>query len=494
MATDDCTSLTDAVLEKYLIPSEFAGVVGVGLKRAQAVLKSAYEQGTWYRGIPLLVRRENGSYQCAYSSIKQLLPTDEEAESQLLVGGNVLQFPVGRSAISRDDYISATLTYPFIDYISVYQYFPAAKKIYGGYLEIFDEAGQFEFRTYKPSKLEGSYLTSLRVRSDGHRVELGRNVGAFGRRDNIFNYGLKDTLQIVNNLTDQLELPRFESGEEMEKSYRKQLSGYFCEKFPKRKEVILRQLATFADNVVVESDRWGNLNLAYVRRYWTGARITRLDLTYNYSLGSYETLLKYLRIQEFLRIQRNSVTWGSGLDDGYSLPTKYVTPKIYNKAVELEVHKKSDPQTIQWCRDVGLLRHEITCHSRFLRQNGLYFLGDLMKKEHKLAQIYEKNARKMLTPCTLPSAGNSYLGLSKVEFATFRDWKDGVDVSRSLNDRTFRRHRKAILEKSGFDIKLMAPLGVLDDMKQIVVHIEPLSQVPDWYELLKPKKVEVSKK
>jgi hypothetical protein len=93
----------------------------------------------------------------------------------------------------------------------------------------------------------------------------------------------------------------------------------------------------------------------------------------------------------------------------------------------------------------------------------------------------------MLTPCAVPKVENGNLGLTKVEFFTFSQWKQGVDVEKTLEPRTFRRHRKAIMEKTGFDIRLMAPLGVLDDMNVAVITIKPLEEVPSWYSLPKPK-------
>lgn len=80
-------------------------------------------------------------------------------------------------------------------------------------------------------------VIDVEVRCDGHQVEFSGNISRYGRQDNLFGFTFADSIERINELLKSLGLPPFTAG----------------------------KLYKFADS------GWT----------WTGARVSRIDITCN---------------------------------------------------------------------------------------------------------------------------------------------------------------------------------------------------------------------
>jgi len=93
--------------------------------------------------------------------------------------------------------------------------------------------------------VRGSYETAIFLRCDGETVWFDGNVSRFGRPDNVFGFTFREALIKVNRILLENHLPPFSEGQRFITNLR------------------------------------GN-----PRSEWTGATITRVDITQNFSAGS----------------------------------------------------------------------------------------------------------------------------------------------------------------------------------------------------------------
>lgn len=221
--------------------------------------------------------------------------------------------------------------------------------INGGQVISIDADGEIVYMVDKRSGIEGSFDTRCDIRSDGSVVEFSGNISRYGRRDNLFGYDWPETIRRINALLNLHSCPPFTSG----------------------------KLFRFADH------GWT----------WTGARVSRIDVTCNHACFSAEgmdVVLKALaghhqgRQKGVLSIDGTTVAYGEG--------SKYVYGKVYAKYTELLAHRRRksgahvDEEVIDFCRDKGVLREEFTLKSRFLTQRQFCYLG----------QITHTNIRKLV--------------------------------------------------------------------------------------------------
>jgi hypothetical protein len=221
------------------------------------------------------------------------------------------------------------------------------------------------FRYSVPSVLvKGSHSTAVRVRSDGSNVTLSGNPGRYDRPDNVFNYGIEETVKKASGIVAGYSLPAFSAGE--------------C----------------LAKTSVNERDR--DLGLWYE---WTGAVIRELHATVNYSAGNEALAKEYMQYAGSLRAARiakgvfgdETIVYGALAKKGKTFHKAIV---IYRKAEEMLAHAKGpeakeavkkSPE-YELARDTGLVRVECKWGSHFLRDNGLRFLGEM--KMGKIVSIF----------------------------------------------------------------------------------------------------------
>lgn len=341
----------------------------------------------------------------------------------------------------------------FCDWVSMYQtHGHGLPKINDGAFVRYDGQGVHQSTTLKKLRIAGSHESAVFVRCDGETVSFEGNVSKFGRQDNVFGFSFPECIQRINALLSTLGLPPFTPGQRME-AVRKN-----CD-----------------DNA-----QW----------IWTGARLTRLDLTENFQAGSKENAYAFMR---FLASQQASLlktgTYGEGETVDFGRGSKFVYSKAYLKGPELLRHarKLKDPENASqrsydpyleplaaWCSSVGLVRFETTYKSRFLTQHGLNFLGGFDMPT--LLKDFE-NRKSVFTRANCDV--DELTDLDAKTLAVYRMWQAGDDLTSKFKKTAFYKHRSRLL-----------PYGVDIARKSNVVAFQPRTRVitlgpvspPSFYE------------
>lgn len=245
----------------------------------------------------------------------------------------------------------------FIDYLSMHQVFPKADlPIFGDKMVLKYDIATGDIEAHSPTKkaVEGSYTTKLFIRCNDQRVSVEGNPSRFQRPDNLFGYStIDECVNVYNHVLGQLALPSFTKCRTM---------------------------------------RWHqSSDVQTATRVADGAVFTRIDWTKNYAVGQGDeaTILRGLSTQSigrgklpFLYPNGHTLDWGKG--------SEYWYQKIYNKAHELTLHlnkssrNKADKQyvnkLIDFCNQVGLLRHEKEFKSKLLQRKNLCFYGQTSER------------------------------------------------------------------------------------------------------------------
>lgn len=298
---------------------------------------------------------------------------------------------------------------------------------------------EVEYTTAQKISHEGSYETAVQVRCDGSRVELSGNVGRWGRPDNLFGFGVLECVEIANRIVQSLGLPPFD----------------------------------------LNSARPG---FAFAQSHMkTRAVITRVDLTCNYTTGSAENASRVLTVMAGQAPKRmgknaapkaysNGITWNEGSRRWYE--------KLYFKADDLG--KFASPEVVAYCREHGILRHEISLKSTELAERGLDDVcGWARVEEGKRMEnvIYGRFAEKLhRNEVSITSLDDVPGRLGEIVAAYYagRDvWRD-----ESKTKRTRQRWRRELLP---FGIDISQPPNIQHFAARIrVVEMAP-AVVPNWY-------------
>lgn len=343
----------------------------------------------------------------------------------------------------------------FCDWVSIYQTHTGLSaqlpKVNDGAFVRYNADGSHECTTLKKFKLEGSHDTGVSVRCDGETVWFEGNVSKFGRLDNVFGFTFEQCLSRINAILAGLGLPAFTNGT----SYRSQANDKLC---------------------------------------FTGARVTRLDLTQNFQSGSVEDaqyFMRHLAMQQASRLKTG--TYGEGETVDFGRGSRRVYSKAYLKHVELLRHMRKPPKGAQtefsrpvdpyvqeladWCASVGLVRFETTYKSTFLIDANQNYLGglDMRHLEQDFITRQEVFTRANCDVDQLASLDKTTLGV-------YRMWQAGDDLTAKLKRTQFYKHRSTLL-----------PFGVDIAVKSNVVSFQPRVRViklapacmPSFYQLPK---------
>lgn len=291
----------------------------------------------------------------------------------------------------------------------------------------FSDDGELKSKVVSRARVKSeSHDTSVSVRCDGRTVELGGNIGRFGRADNIFNYSVWQCVERANVLLALLGLPPFTVGEHRIASSRRGVKD---------------------DRLIVSN---------------TGAEFSRVDLTGNGSAQSpakLEQLLNWACGQQVARLKphpyANGVTWGNG--------SRWLYAKLYDKARELVKHSKGGASPwLAWAAERAVYRFEIELKQKWLAEKGLQYLDQWMpgmKTEGRVLALYSD----FLERGSVPADQYQLIPGRAGEIAL--SWRAGVDVWKRLGERARYKYRKQLLAY-GIDIK--RPCAV----SRLPVHVE----------------------
>lgn len=307
-----------------------------------------------------------------------------------------------------------------------------------------NDEGEIEWRTLRAVRHEGSFETSVAVRCDGYKVTFSGNMSRFGRRDNLFGFDVLGCVERINRVLATYQLPPF-------------TPGTMLQRLSDRKD------GTF-DTV------------------WSGARISRLDLTANFEAGSADdahAFLQWLATQKVGRKEGRTLGQGETVDWG----GKRQYWKAYIKHLELARHEHKnpgllDPRVIEHCAARGVVRFEGTVRSKTLGDLGAAFLGDHVSgfAMGQLVNLFNQHATVLdRAECSTDDLDS----LPRPLRATARDYLAGMDLPRSMTKSTFYRHRLQLLPY-GIDI---AVRNVKPFQPRVRVVQLARAEVPSWYQL-----------
>lgn len=346
--------------------------------------------------------------------------------------------------------VTKTQLVGFCDWLSIYQRHIGVclPKISDGVVIHFDQDGAAEHTTLKRWKLDGSHKTGVMVRCDGETVWFDGNVSRFGRPDNVFGYSFRECVLRINNILVDLGLPPFSPGD------------------------------SFVTN-----------HKGDPRTVWTGAMITRIDLTENYAVGSKEDayhFMRWLATQQASRLKTG--TWGEGETVDFGRGSRRIMFKAYLKGPELRRHNKATAtdglgkapseyveQLADWCDLVGLIRVEATFKSTKLHDIGCHYLGGFDMKQ---LEIEFEQYTSVMTRAD--AQVDQLTDLPKALLSTYRMWQAGDDVTAKLSRNTFYTHRRKLLPY-GIDIAVKSNVTQLKTRTR-VIKLGPVA-MPDFYEL-----------
>lgn len=297
---------------------------------------------------------------------------------------------------------------------------------------------------------EGSFDTSLQIRSSANEVFISGNVGRWGRPDNVFNFDFDGTVRKANDIASHYGLPAFCAGE---------------------KSALVSPTAT-------------DIKLGRVH-VWTGATVSNLHITENYITGSPEaarSFIGWLSSQSVARVKQGrvgsaSTSWGS--KGGRKLL------KAYIKADEMLAHcpdkaakeKMKTYPVYRYAHENGLVRVELEAHRKMLIDEGMRFLGDITMA--KVVQLFHKHTeilRRVNTDFATGRADLSQLP-PKLRLMALAHFK-GEDTTTLCSRATWYRHAKAL---RGFGIDLSSESNVRSLPVVFRVQDVKAAEAPHWY-------------
>jgi len=302
-----------------------------------------------------------------------------------------------------------------------------------GYVISIDSDGVERFTTSKSLDVEGSFSSCCRVRVTDREREISFNPSRWNRADNLFGLRFEQAVERANDVLASFGQPPLAAGE--------------C--------------------VQLSDGSFG----------YTGAIVTRVDVTANILTGNAPSLadyfwhvtgLKFDRVET--RRKRNTVYFGSD--------SRKRIVKMYLKHVELRSNNSADPEYVravaEWCESVGLARLEVRYGRDWLRLNGLRALGNI--SHVALVEQFEKDVSPMLQEFDELNLD----ALTTLQKGIFAMYLNGFDIREEVSKSAFYRHRKAIKAATGYDINNRNVSRLEAKPRKIVLReAEP----PEWYRM-----------
>jgi len=355
----------------------------------------------------------------------------------------------------------------FCDYLTIYQiHHKTLPVVNSGHVFSVDSDGVVEWDCMQKLDVEGSFSTKIRVSCDGNRVFLSGNVGRFNRSDNVFGYSVLQCVAIANKILGLFGLPPFTDASNIP------LNNSVRQNHFRRVGVdgLKRDLAP--NDLDMGSDNDAGFILG-------GAVITRVDLTCNWSSGSPGNASQVIRHMQGFKSGRfeprsyncSGVSWGEG--------SKFWYAKVYDKAADYVRHYGvgtvlHDAKIYDFILCSGVVRHEITLKSRYLRQNGLSGLS-------RWVDGMEKKIYALFSDC-LDGSFNSdtFLEIPGRAGELAVAWRDGADLKKRLSHNTFYRYRRQLLT---YGIDIAVPSNVTRINTRVNVIDIGQTSLPFWYSL-----------
>lgn len=336
----------------------------------------------------------------------------------------------------------------FIDWITIREEHTGQfTELNDGCVIKYDRDGGIIYTSELTMPVVGSYDSSLRIRITSQILEISYNPSKWHRPDNLYGLTFDQVLIQINNILHKLDQPNI----------------------------------TIGKRVAMPTQQNGLQKYAY-----TGAQVTRIDVTINLKTGSEFNLADYEHA--LMRVtkpryknsrKKNTLYWGAGSNK---------TIKYYPKHVELvttrNLKRARDPEYIKrlslHCRTNGLARIEVKYGRHALRALHLRATGDITHA--KLVEQFSKDILPMLKP--FPKIDTRIL--TNTELGIWYQHQQGVDLKSKMSSSAFSRWQKRFLDKFGYDIS--EPVSELDQtieqQQKDYSHIKlEAAKPPSWYKM-----------
>ena len=415
--------------------------------------------------------------------------------------------------------------YVMIDWLSVYQVYPfGSVPVLGSDMKVTADftTGEIKSEMILGFQHEGSFDTSIRVRSDGSRVEVSGNPSAFCRQENVFGFqSVQECIDVFNKILLRYDLPPFKN--------------YYHDISYKSKPINFIKLAEpvrYKSNKVTynlyNGYRTNQFSLHNEKLIDYGKPIiTQIHITQNIETGSEidrygdiksnaHLFLRHLSSYNhrkkpgFLFPNGNTVVWNVD-KNGKPLEGNRVYHKYYGKAYDVQskidklLKKKAENEVIaidiynrldylssvkEWCDKVGLIRNEVELKPKEIADHNLRYIEDWSYKTmcevirpfqfHNKIKVEQTNLDNIY-----PKLINDGYSEKVASFAQLilTAWINCNDLSIHLKSpATYYRYRNILLE-NGVDIAKAC------DLTRIPLRVQKLewknSVPPDFYQLPK---------
>lgn len=322
---------------------------------------------------------------------------------------------------------------------------------------------------------EGSFSSSISVLVSGNRVTISGNPSRYDRPDNLFGIDSIDkSVHVYNRILESLNLPPFTKTSNLF-----HLQG-------------------------------GQKEGTKHQKHRDGARITRIDVTTNISVGHgcVDDYIKGVSTQPYRHSVPRLHTDGKTCDwlskQGHA---RLIYPKVYDKAYEMALHSlpkfkkkygKESPETqylerlIKHCEEEGIVRFELELHSDYLRRNDVNHWGTLTEEfltEH-IEQFTRIDERLQVTAMDLETVSEKLISNEVVETTRAANttalyclnWMHGQTYD--LSKRQVQLHRSR-LRKIGIDIARPCNITRFSPVTvKKATDVTPVKAVaPTWYKM-----------
>ena len=322
-----------------------------------------------------------------------------------------------------------------IDWITAMIPLTHSKEISSGIVMSVDENGETEWMTKKRQKVEGSYSSSIQIKTDDiNQVWISGNPAKFLQGHNIF--GSNDVLG---------------------------LNYAFFQR-------VAQKLNITPSTIDLKSWKEGEYE------------IKRIDLTTSFALRNQQD------VQAWLRAATANARGKHQNISAYNSETVYlgqhsrrITMKVYNKYAELQKHKLPlglplREKLLQYSEN--LLRLEVRLLSQELKRRllnrakmwgNIDIINEIIRER---IMTIRTNEKFRLTPNEISDLPPRLVGI-------YRLWTNGDDLKNIYPSRTFYRYRSEML-KHGIDITVPQPkkAEVIPLIKYLTA--EHVQEIPDW--------------
>jgi len=212
------------------------------------------------------------------------------------------------------------------------------------------------------------------------------------------------------------------------------------------------------------------------------AHLTRVDINYGYSLNNPESVNAWLRSAES---STNLKHRGKGQFDHGTLyfgrKSSYWFIKFYHKGNEIRANKKHqridllDNKNVSTFAD-NLLRCEVQLKSRQLDREGLRSVSAWYDEDVKT--LYNWYTSKLeFSENTMTIVDEKIKNLPPKYQRTYRDWNHGTDLREIMKRTTFYAHRRFLMNELNIDIGIKIPTDK-PDMSNVVPLVRFLEATP----------------